>query len=236
MQTLFTFLSGPDLCGYLPDRLWTLERTFFRDINATEYQDLMERGRRHFGHMVFRPQCGSCQECRSLRVPTATFQPDRSQRRALKANADVEVRVGEPAVTREKLDLYDRFHAFQADFKGWPDHPAKDAESYAESFVQNPFLVQEWCYYLDGSLIGVGYADRLPKAMSAIYFFYDPEHRDRSLGTFNILKLLQYAAHHDIAHVYLGYYVAECRSMAYKNRFRPNELLEVDGVWRTFLT
>ena len=30
-----------------------------------------------------------------------------------------------------------RFHAFQSERLGWPDHPPKDAQSYLESFVKS---------------------------------------------------------------------------------------------------
>ena len=41
------------------------------------------------------------------RVPTATFKPDRSQKRAWAANRDVTMTVSEPAATPENLALYD---------------------------------------------------------------------------------------------------------------------------------
>src|SRR5205085_7526409 len=132
--------------------------------------------------------------CRSLRVPVQSFRPDRRQRRAWKRNADLHLEVGEPAVSRQKLKLYDRYHEFQSENKGWPMHPAKDAESYAESFTRNPLPVQEWCYYLGRHLVSVGYVDDLPQSYSAIYFYYDPALRERSLGTFNVLSLLDRAA------------------------------------------
>jgi Putative arginyl-tRNA:protein arginylyltransferase len=34
----------------------------------------------------------------------------------------------------------------------------------------------------------------------------------------------------DLAHVYLGYWIAESPKMAYKSRFRPLEAL-IDGDW-----
>src|SRR5262249_26527376 len=116
----------------------------------------------------------------------------------------------------------------------WPLHPAKDPESYATSFTDNPFVTEEWCYYLGPQLVGVGYVDDLPEGLSAIYFFYDPDYRDRSLGTWNILQLLRAAAQRHRPHPYLGYYVAGCPSMEYKARFRPSEVRGPDGVWRTF--
>jgi leucyl-tRNA---protein transferase len=234
MESLFTYVAPPSVCGYLPEQLWSLEYEYVGDITAEEYEQRMAAGWRHFGRMLFHPACRDCSACRSLRIPPHTFKPDRSQRRAWKANGDVHLEIGEPSPTRAKLKLYDRYHAFQSESKGWPLHPAKDAESYADSFTRNPFNVQEWCYYLGRQLVGVGYVDELPHSMSAIYFFYDPELRDRSLGTFNVLSILDRATQAGKEFVYLGYYVAGCPSMEYKPRFRPNQLLGVDGQWRAF--
>jgi arginine-tRNA-protein transferase len=200
----------------------------------------MERllqGWRRFGHMLFRPRCRDCTACRSLRVLVDRFRPDRSQRRVRKTNeGEVQLRVGSPSVTTAKLNLYDRFHAFQAEAKGWPLHPAKDANGYQGSFVEHPFPTQEWCYYRGERLIAVGYVDDLPGGLSAIYFFYDPAERQRSLGTWNVLNLIAAAADRNLPHVYLGYYVGGCRSMEYKARFAPNQLLGIDGRWRDFRT
>jgi len=139
--------------------------------------------------------------------------------------------IGPPDLTLAKLDLYDRFHAFQADAKGWPEHGPKDPADYLETFVNNPFPVEEWAYSVGDRLVGVGYVDRLPGGLSAIYFFYDPEERDRSLGTFNVLSVIRSAAARGLPHVYLGYYVEGCRSLEYKARFRPNEVLAPNGTW-----
>ena len=119
--------------------------------------------------------------------------------------------------------------------KGWPSHAGETADDYVESFVDNPFPTQEWCYYLGQRLVGVGYVDQLPEGLSAIYFYYDPDERDRSLGTFNVLSILAAARALNVPHVYLGYYVEGCRSLEYKGRFRPNEVLRPDGEWGPFL-
>ena len=88
------------------------------------------------------------------RIDVARFRPDRSQSRAWKANAgEVRLEVGAPGVTAAKLGLYDRYHAFQAGSKGWPEHAPKGAGEYADSFVHNPFPTEEWCYYLADRLI-----------------------------------------------------------------------------------
>ena len=148
----------------------------------------------------------------------------------------IQLRIGRPGVTREKLDLYDRYHAFQSRIKGWPEHEPKDAASYLHSYVDNPIPTQEWCYYLGDKLIGVGYMDELPGALSAIYFFYDPDQRDLSLGISNFLRVIEYAGSRRLPHVYLGYYVEGCRSMEYKARFVPNQILLQDGQWYDFQT
>lgn len=236
MESLVTFTTPPGPCGYLPDERWQLRYEIVGRMSAAEYMARLKRGWRRFGFSLFRPDCETCRKCLSLRVPVATFRPDRSQKRAWAANAgELRVRVGTPSVTRAKLDLYDRFHAHQHDAKGWPEHGPKNPDDYIESFVENPFVTQEWCYYLGDRLVGVGYVDRLPEGLSAIYFFHDPAERKRSLGTFNVLSVLRGAADAGLPHVYLGYYVAGCGSLEYKARFRPNEVLAPDDDWRPFL-
>ncbi len=235
MESLFRFVAPPSSCGYLPDQLWRLEYEQVASLSPAEYLERLLHGWRRFGTILFRPRCRSCTACRSLRVVVDHFHADRSQRRARQANeAMVQLRIGQPSVTRTKLALYDRYHAYQAERKGWPKHPAKDAYEYARSFIDNPFPTEEWCYYLGQRLVGVGYVDVLPGGLSAIYFYYDPDERGRSLGTWNVLGIIEKAAHKQVPHVYLGYYIADCPSMTYKSRFRPNEILGPDGRWHDF--
>ncbi|MBM3994679.1 MAG: arginyltransferase [Planctomycetes bacterium] len=236
METLYRFTAPVSRCGYLPSERWSLEYEMVADLSAREFEERLEQGWRRFGAMLFHPACPACRACQSLRVDVARFQPNRSQLRAVKANRDaIEIRVGRPSVSRDKLDLYDRFHEFQTEQKNWPEHAAKDANSYRDSFVNNPDFTEEWCYFLSGRLVGVGYADRLANSMSAIYFFYDPDERRRSLGTFNVMCLLRKCAIRKLPYLYLGYYVKGCRSLEYKANFTPNQVLGPDDAWHEFL-
>jgi arginine-tRNA-protein transferase len=245
MESLFRYVAPPSPCGYLPQQRWSLEYEYVSEMTPAEYLGRLLAGWRRFGTMLFHPACPACSACRSLRVRAGDFRPDRSQRRTRKANDGVvQLRVGQPSVTRAKLALYDSYHAYQAKARGWPEHPAKDSASYADSFVHHPYPegapggVEEWCYFLGSRLVGVGYVDVLPDpssgGLSAIYFFYDPAERARSPGTWNVLCLLDEAVRRRLPYVYLGYYVGGCRSMEYKARFVPNEVLGGDGVWRGF--
>lgn len=236
MRSLYTFTSPPVPCSYLPDQEATQEFEIVRELSAAEYEQRLLAGWRRFGYSLFRPVCQTCRACQSIRVNVALFRPSATQKRVAKQNAGVvELTIGPPRVTREKLELYDRFHDFQADFKGWPLHEPKSARDYAEGFVQNPFPTFEWCYRLNGRLVGVGYVDHLPTTLSAIYFYYDPDERHHSLGVWNVLSVLRLATEKQFPHVYLGYYVAGCRSLEYKAKYRPNEILNADGIWEPFL-
>jgi arginine-tRNA-protein transferase len=248
MESLFRYVSAPVTCTYLPQQRASLEYEIAGRVSAAEYLRRMIEGWRRFGHMLFRPVCAACSACRSVRVYAERFRPNRSQRRARRANEGVvRLEIGRPSVTPEKLRLYDRFHEHQSALIGWPYHGAKDVDGYVDSFVAQPFPVEEWCYYLGDRLIGVGYVDVLPSApgqtddgeplrggLSAIYFFYDPDEKARSLGTWNVLSVLDETARRGLPFTYLGYYVEGCRSLEYKGRFVPNQLRGADGVWRNF--
>jgi arginyl-tRNA--protein-N-Asp/Glu arginylyltransferase len=237
MESLYHFVSLPHDCSYLPGETWRLEYEIVSAMSAGEYRTRMDENWRRFGHTLFRPRCPECTACRTIRVLVDQFRPNRSQRRCRANNeGNIRLRIGKPSVSQDKLDLYDRYHSFQTDFKHWPDHAPKDAKDYIDSYVNHPFPVQEWCYYIDRKLVGVGYVDDLPGALSAIYFFYDPEERERSLGTWNVLSVIEVAAARGIPYVYLGYFVPGCRSLEYKANFIPNQLRQPDGSWADFRT
>jgi len=227
------FFAPPARCEYLPDETARLEYVQVDQMSAAEYLEWLRRGWRRFGHVMFRPSCPSCRKCQSLRVPAASFAPHRTQLRIWKTNAGVvTITVGEPSPSAETRALYDKFHRYQQSAKGWPA-PEPDG---GDLFAVNPFPTEEWRYAVDGQLAAVGYVDALPDGLSAIYFFYDPGERRRSLGTFNVLAIIDEARRRGLPWVYLGYYVEGCRSVEYKARFAPNEVLRPDGTWVSFVT
>jgi arginine-tRNA-protein transferase len=222
-------------CGYLPSEVARYEYGFEAELSPGEYMQLLKRGWRRFGRTLFRPRCRACNACRSLRIDVARFQPNRSQRRTRKVNEHaVRLEIGRPTYSAARLELYHRFHDHQTEAKGWPVVERDNLMSYAETFLDNPFPNEEWCYYLNDTLVGVGFVDALPAGLSAIYFYHDPGNARRSLGTWNVLSLIEEAARRNLPHVYLGYFVGGCGSLQYKARFTPNEVLGTDGVWREF--
>jgi arginine-tRNA-protein transferase len=234
VESYLRYVGPCHRCAYLSDRYARIENEYVIRMTADEYVERLFRGWRRFGKGLFRPRCSSCSECRSLRIDAAQFRPDRSQRRNRQMNEGVvRLRIGRPSFTPAKLELYDRYHQFMAQTKDWPERDT-DADDYRDSFVNNPFPTEEWRYEIDGELVGVGYVDELCVGLSAIYFFHAPEHRARGLGTWNVMQLIDQAHARQLLHVYLGYYVADCPSLAYKARFVPNQLLARDGKWHNF--
>lgn len=157
-------------------------------------------------------------------------------RRCAKNNAqDVRLEIGRPQLSEDRLTLYDRFHLFQAENVGWPYNSPKDAGEYYESFVDNPFPSEEWQYFIGDRRVALGYVDAVPNGLSAIYFFHEPDERDRGLGTWNVLSIIAEAARRGLPYVYLGYFVEGYRSLAYKGRFGPAEALDWNEMsWRPF--
>lgn len=232
MLVLDRFTTGPERCMYLPDRQARLRYEHVARLSPQEYEARMNQGWRKFGSLLFRPVCDACAECRPLRIPVARFAPSRSQRRALRRNEALTIRLATPTVDPDRMDLYRRYHAAQAAQKGWPDEE-RSAASYARSFVHNPTPSVEVTAWEGDTLRAVVLADVTPNVVSGIYHYHDPDCHDRGLGTFALLQTIALARRLDKPYAYFGYYVAGCASMAYKARFRPCEILGVDGVWRT---
>lgn len=227
-------ITSPDRCGYLPDRKWSLEYNFVTALSPDEYQALIERGWRKYGHALFRPVCQNCRECRPVRVLCRDFEPSRSQKRTLEKNRDIEVVVSEAAPDREIFELYVRHHESRSAMVGWPEPDFLGSMSHLSTMVDNPFPIEQWCHFLEGNLVGTCYVDPLPAGLSAVYSFYDPDLPERSLGTWMILSLIERCRSLGLPYLYLGYYVEGCRSMSYKKKFLPQEVQDLEGNWVVF--
>jgi arginine-tRNA-protein transferase len=225
MRELFHLVEPPRTCGYLPDQIASLEIRAIGDMAAAEYGALLERGYRRFGWQVFRPACRNCTQCVSVRVLAREFRPGARDRRVLRKNASVRAEVHPLFVSREAVQLYNTYHRYMHEHRGWPSQ-FHTMSSYADSFLSGAsHLGKQWMYFEDERLIGVAFMDEAPGAISLVYCFYDPSWRDRSPGTFSILKQLEYANARGLQHAYLGYWVERCPSMNYKRRFEPQEEL-----------
>lgn len=218
------FQSDEDACDYLPDRRASLEYRVLADLASDELDQLLARGWRRFGPVVFRPACRDCQECVSLRIPVADFRPSRSQRRAHNRCAHLTVEVVSPVVDQDRLDLHARWHAGRERARGWEGAPL-DALDYAWQFGVGDPSAREVLYRDAGRLVGVGICHETDTAFSAVYFFHDPAWARLSLGVNHVLTLIELARDTGKTHVYLGYRVLGCPSMRYKAGFRPHELL-----------
>ncbi len=227
MRLVERIIEKPRSCGDRPEQRASHEVRVMLDVTGIEMDALLVRGWRRFGPIYFRPVCAGCSECVSLRVVTERFQPNKSQRRALRACQRLRREIGFPRVDDEHLALYAQWHASRERVRGWEPNP-QSRERYALEFAFAHPCGREAAFYddqADGRLVGVGLFDETPAALSAAFFYYDPSYARLSLGTANILHLIADARASGRAHVYLGYRVEGCASLRYKAAFHPHELL-----------
>src|SRR5262245_40612299 len=229
-RILRAFVEDPRQCSYLRDRRAALAHEIILDMTPSEWEERLARGWRRFGPVYFRPACAGCLECVSIRIPTRDFSPSRSQRRARRDCAHLRMVIGPPQVTEDRIALYHAWHRSRERTREW-EPSILDVETYAAQFAFPHPCSREVAFYEDRRgyptrLVGVGLCDETPSAWSAIFFFYHPDMASIGLGTANVVAQIEIARARGIPYVYLGYRVADCRSLQYKSRFRPHELLE----------
>lgn len=223
------FQTVEHACGYWPERL---ARDLIVDPTDPQLPSVFARalsmGFRRSGGHVYRPCCNGCRACVSVRIPVATFQPSRSQRRCMARNADLQVSVAPARRTAENFALYRRYLDARH-VGGGMDKPAP--ENF-DAFLACPWSPTDFMELrLQGELVGVAVTDVVPDALSAVYTFFAPEHAHRSLGGYAILRQVQRARDEGRQHVYLGFWLDAHPKMAYKRDYRPLEYL--DGAqWR----
>lgn len=216
------FQTAVHPCGYWPQRL---ARDLVIDPQDPRlgqfYPQTLAAGFRRSGNLLYRPHCGQCHACVAVRIDCARFVPNRSQRRCLKRNADLRVRILPAGRNEERLQLYQRYLAARHAGGGMDAHQGEDYDQ---------FLGSDWARSLcleirgpggDGedTLLAVALTDMCSNGLSAVYTYYEPQQPWRALGTYAILQQVLWARASGLPHLYLGYWINGHPKMAYKRHF-----------------
>ena len=230
-QKLQLYLSSDHPCSYLPKKR---SRTLFLDPRATlhhfVYNDLIDKGFRRSGEMIYRPECELCNDCIPLRLPVDRFAPRRIQRRIIKRNSSVQVSELASGYSEEQYQLYKKYIRSR--------HPEGSmADLSAQQYIH--FLTCRWCetrffeFRLRKRLQAVAVTDLLPQGLSAVYTFFDPDLSNLSPGVFTILWQIEEAKRRGLKWLYLGYWIPKCRKMEYKDQYRPVQAY-LNNQWQEF--
>lgn len=230
------FITAPSPCPYLQGRV---ERKVFTHLVGQDARSLntqlSQGGFRRSQNIAYRPACDGCGACVSVRVPVNTFEPSRSFRRTIRANADLVGTVAKSEATSEHYSLFRAYIDSRHGDGGMADMTVLDFSAMVDDNFVDSRLVE---YRIrggeeDGRLVGAVLIDILGDGISMIYSFYDPEETRRSLGSFMILDNIARVKRLGLPYLYLGYWVRGSRKMDYKSRFLPQERLTADG-WRLY--
>lgn len=225
-------------CSYLPAQTARSQvATPSHLVHSDLYGDLVNAGFRRSGLFTYRPYCDHCKACIATRIPVDQFKPNRSQKRALKKHAGMQVQV-------LNLEYHDAHYQLYRDYQEQRHHDGDmnrdDREQYTHFLLQsrvNSRLVE----FRDGPndaepgrLRMVSIIDILEAGISSVYTFYDTQLPHASYGTYSILWQMEQVKQLRRPYLYLGYYIQESEKMAYKANFQPIEGL-INDQWQCIL-
>jgi arginine-tRNA-protein transferase len=163
-----------------------------------------------------------------VRVEASRFVPNRTQRRCLKRNQHLSARFLPLDFKEEHYELY-RSYLGSRHAGGGMD---RDGPDQYTQFLLSSNVDSVLVEFRDGDeLVMISVIDQIDDGISAVYTFFDPARDKDSLGVYGVLWQIELAKRLELPYLYLGYWIAESRKMAYKKQYPPLEGL-VDGRWQ----
>ncbi|KAJ2610834.1 Arginyl-tRNA--protein transferase 1 [Coemansia sp. RSA 1285] len=239
--TLYLTDHKDSCCAYYTIRTNALDVTL-----SSSNKKLLRKWRKH-GHAL-----SMRQHDQAVKGHDSTMSPNADElveRVAEASKGHVKVCLEPSAFSEEKYRLFDKYQcavhndlsSTRHDFKDFlcispliPQAISADRDSMDGEILPNSQLGSyHQCYYLDGKLVAVGVIDILPRCVSSVYLFYDPDYSWLSVGSYSslveisLVRRLHNYVDADIQYYYMGYYVPTCPKMTYKARWHPSYLLDL---------
>jgi leucyl-tRNA---protein transferase len=228
MISIPLFLTQEHPCSYLEgERTQSVFVHPSFPVTTSIYAQLIEQGFRRSGDEIYAPRCPHCSACIPVRLPVEKFKPSRSQKRCINKNIATHAIV-KPAVFEQAH--YDMYLRYQAARHG----DGSMANASSDDYLR--FLGSSWCdtrfveFLVNNELAGVAVIDQFEQAWSAVYTFFEPKFSSYSLGVYAVLWEIEQAYLQQKEFLYLGFWIKDCKKMAYKNDYQPIQLL-IDNRW-----
>ena len=228
LQKIQFYVTAPYSCGYLSNQLaQSLIATPQHLVDGHQYSGLIQQGFRRSGKFVYRPHCENCNACIPVRLPVADFQASRSQKRAYKQHQSLDASVSTLSFDETHFKLYKAYQIARHEGNAQEE----TAEQYRNFLVQSNVDSLFISFTLDGLLKIVSVVDIVEDGVSAVYTFYDSADSKASYGTYSIMWLIDWCKHPKLPYLYLGYWIQDCKKMAYKRNYQPMQIL-MNNEWQ----
>ncbi len=263
LATLQFYLTAPYQCSYLADRearSQVATPSFL--ISSSVYSELVRQGFRRSGTFTYRPRCDVCAACVPVRVDVNAYTANRTQRRVWKKYnllagsrplrsdsvvgdllagsrplrsdsvvGDMDVSLHPLEDNPEYFELYRRYQNARHLDGGMSNDSHDQYHKFLLQSHVDSILVE---FREDGVLRMVSIIDSLDDGLSSVYTFFDPDIKQASFGTYNVLWQIELCRQLQLPYLYLGYWIKQSRKMAYKANFRPLQGL-IQGEWQPLI-
>lgn len=199
-------------------------------IQPQKMDKLWEKGWRHLGPVFrrysIRDWSDKIQLVIPLRINLKNFKTSKNHKRIIRQNVDLDLKIKTTILDNERDSL---FQLYKTRFTQYI--PESLATFLGEHPEKGPCKNLEFGLYKKSHLIAASYLDVGKKAAYSQCAMFHPEESKRSLGTYTMLKEIEYAINHQMDFYYMGYVYNNPSELDYKKNFRGVQGYDWKNGW-----